>query len=357
MNALTLISQDSVQALGWMLVHFLWQGLAVAAGLALARVFLTDAGRRYAAGCLAMLAMVATPVLTLLAHDIETAPTPWSAGLPGGTATAQGSMSTTDAESLRPAVPSPASAGGWSLPTRQDVREAMPAVVLCWMAGVLLLSLRLLGGGWLCYRLKRRGTSSIPLALQIRAGELARRMNIRRRIRLLASSASSVPMVVGAFRPVILMPVSMFLGLAPDQLEAILLHELAHIRRHDNLINLLQHVVETMFFFHPAVWWVSASIRTEREHCCDDVAAAASDPWAYAGSVDRARGVAQPASGRGRHRWVAPGTRQTTAHNPPVGERGRMDGAGRRERRGDRCFRSHRRRRGCLRIPHGHNSR
>jgi hypothetical protein len=86
---------------------------------------------------------------------------------------------------------------------------------------------------------------------------------------------AEVPTVIGWLRPVILVPVSAFVGLSPQQIEALLAHELAHIRRHDYLVNLLQTAVETLLFYHPAVWWVSRQIRTEREHCCDDLAVAA----------------------------------------------------------------------------------
>jgi len=112
---------------------------------------------------------------------------------------------------------------------------------------------------------------------------------------MLTSSIADVPMVIGVFRPAILLPASMLLGLAPDQLEAILVHELAHIRRHDNLVNLVQRLLETVFFFHPAAWWVSACIRTEREHCCDDIAAAASDARAYAGALTTLEELRSPA--------------------------------------------------------------
>ncbi len=106
------------------------------------------------------------------------------------------------------------------------------------------------------------------------ARDLCRRLEIRRAVAFLESSAVSVPMVVGWLRPVVLVPASTLTGLSPRQLEAILAHELAHVRRHDYLVNLLQTAVETLLFYHPAVWWVSVQIRRERESCCDDLAVA-----------------------------------------------------------------------------------
>ena len=91
---------------------------------------------------------------------------------------------------------------------------------------------------------------------------------------MLESAAVTVPTLVGWVRPVVLLPAAALSGLTPEQLEAILAHELAHVRRHDYLVNLLQSLVETLLFYHPAVWWVSAEVRAEREHCCDDLAVA-----------------------------------------------------------------------------------
>ena len=95
---------------------------------------------------------------------------------------------------------------------------------------------------------------------------------LRRATQILQSTLVQVPVVAGYFRPVILVPMSVISGLPASQLEAILAHELAHIRRHDYLVNLLQTLLETVFFYHPAVWWLSRQIRNERENCCDDLA-------------------------------------------------------------------------------------
>src|SRR5205814_3969509 len=91
------------------------------------------------------------------------------------------------------------------------------------------------------------------------------------------------PCVLGWLKPIILVPISATTGLSPQQIEGILAHELAHVRRNDYLVNLAQTVVETVLFYHPAVWWISRTIRQEREHCCDDIAAqTAGDARGYA---------------------------------------------------------------------------
>ena len=97
-------------------------------------------------------------------------------------------------------------------------------------------------------------------------------MRIGRAIRVAQSAAVQVPSVIGWLRPVVLLPMSALTGLTPGQLESILAHELAHIRRHDYVINVLQSAAEVLLFYHPACWWLSRRMRVEREHCCDDAA-------------------------------------------------------------------------------------
>src|SRR6185295_14003751 len=100
----------------------------------------------------------------------------------------------------------------------------------------------------------------------------AGRLELRRHVAIVQSAAVAVPTLIGWLKPVVLLPASALSGLSPEQLQAILAHELAHVRRHDYLVNLLQSMVETLLFYHPAAWWVSARVRAEREHCCDDLA-------------------------------------------------------------------------------------
>ena len=104
---------------------------------------------------------------------------------------------------------------------------------------------------------------------QERLDSLCEQLRVSRGVRLCESALVEVPTVIGWLRPVILVPASLFTGLSAPQLEALLAHELAHIRRYDYLVNLIQTAVETLLFYHPAVWWVSAQVREEREHCCD----------------------------------------------------------------------------------------
>ena len=113
------------------------------------------------------------------------------------------------------------------------------------------------------------------MAKQVQAllTDLVQRMGVRRPVRMLKARAWAVPMLVGAFKPLILMPPAMLLGLSTAQLQAVLAHELAHVRRYDYLVLLLQRLAETLLFYHPGIWWLSRRLQLEQEQCCDDVAA------------------------------------------------------------------------------------
>jgi beta-lactamase regulating signal transducer with metallopeptidase domain len=228
--------------LGWTLIHFLWQGTLIAALLAAVRGL---AGRwlapreRYALGCLALAAMMAAPLLTFLA-----------AGAPGP-----------------PGLPVPGlrmAGANWD----RVLRWLVPA----WIAGVAAFSVRLMAGWRWTKRLRFEAVRPAAGEWQRALDELARRMRVAPTVRLLTSSLATVPAVVGWLRPLILMPVETMEGLRIEQVRALLAHELAHIRRHDYLVNILQSMVETVLFYHPATWWVSEQIRAEREVCCDDLA-------------------------------------------------------------------------------------
>ncbi|MEZ6091503.1 MAG: M56 family metallopeptidase [Pirellulaceae bacterium] len=144
--------------------------------------------------------------------------------------------------------------------------------VVAWVVGVSLMSIRLLTGWSLTRRLRRRGTSDAPEDALALFTDLKKQIGGCAAARLVQSTLVSVPSIVGHFRPVVLLPVTALTGLSEQQLRAILAHELAHVKRYDYLINICQSVVETLLFYHPAVWWVSRRVRIEREHCCDDVA-------------------------------------------------------------------------------------
>ena len=153
----------------------------------------------------------------------------------------------------------------------QHIRPWLRILVLIWFSGVALFSMRPILG-WLALR-KLALTGLLPVSENLfkYAYRQATRLGIQRPIRLYQSSRVSGPIVAGYFRPLILIPVGLLTGIPADQLEALILHELAHIRRNDFLANLAQVFVETMFFYHPCIWWLTGRIRMERELSCDDM--------------------------------------------------------------------------------------
>jgi len=274
----------ATHALGWALVHFLWQGaaLAIVLSVALALIRPTAARTRYTFAITTLAAMLVAPVATTLrlyqptvvsSFEVNASPSPSPAPRPAGAAV-------TSLPSLTAA--SQSNSGGRFTLLRDRLEPVLPWLVVAWIVGVLILSVRLAYGWMAARRLRTHGTRDVSAALQDVLARLAARLRVNRPVRLLESLLVEVPAVIGWLRPVVLVPASALTGLTPQQLEVLLAHELAHVRRYDYLVNLMQCVIETLLFYHPAVWWVSRRIREEREHCCDDlVVRLCGDPHLY----------------------------------------------------------------------------
>ncbi len=241
------------QAISGALLQFVWQGLLVSMIVASAMLMLRNHGPqiRYLVCCVALMALAVLPVATAISlYD------PTSTKLPGPAAVTL---------TIRAIWAGNVSiAAGW-------LSAAQPWLLRIWIVGVIFLSLRLGFLGARVAGLRRSGQAADARILAI-AENLARRMGLRRALRVLVSVIPDGPSVAGWIRPVILLPASAILNLTPEQLEAILAHELAHLRRYDDVVNIAQAAIETLLFYHPAVWWISGRIRRERELCCDDLA-------------------------------------------------------------------------------------
>jgi beta-lactamase regulating signal transducer with metallopeptidase domain len=247
--------------IGWTLVHFVWQGAAIAALLGTARHALRNrsAQARYIAAMAAMLLMLASVGATFSYLDSVEIPAVRPPVSQNSIAAATGEV-----------APLAAATSSW----RDSMPDYFPVLVYFWIAGVMALSIRSFGG-WVVTQLwKRRNVRIAEVFWQESLARLAKRLAISRKVRLWESAIARTPAVIGWIRPVVLLPASAISGLAPSQIEALLAHELAHIRRHDYLVNLLQTAIETLLFYHPAVWWVGRQMRAERENCCDDLAVA-----------------------------------------------------------------------------------
>lgn len=171
----------------------------------------------------------------------------------------------------------------WLSPVRDFYQSHLQWVVLFWFSGAFIWGVRLTGGYLYLIRLSRKGLRLPGTRWTDLTNDLSAELMIDRPVRLRISSFVSEPLTIWHFRPLILVPAGILSGLSPVQIETILLHELAHIRRADFLINMLQSVAEVLLFFHPAIWWISGRIRTLREECCDDmVIATGRDVHTYA---------------------------------------------------------------------------
>jgi GWxTD domain-containing protein len=244
-------------ALGWTLFHSLWEGALAALALACA-LFASHSPRvRYWAACVAMAAMLAGAGFT------------FARVMPEKIA-ADAAVTHPVKRAFRGRRPLPA-----DVPARFRAADAPPWFTPFWVAGVTLFHLRTLASCMAARRMRRRGVCLAPGPWQQRLARLGASVRVAKPVVLLESCLAEAPAVIGYLRPVILVPVGMLAGMPAGQVEGILLHELAHIRRHDYLVNLLQTVVEGFLFYHPAVWWISSTIRAEREKCCDDLAVAA----------------------------------------------------------------------------------
>ena len=286
MNAITLISsQPWVERLGWTLLHFLWQGLLISVLYAAARRAARSArpDTRYLLACFALAAMAVAPLATWTVLGRSAAP--------GGAPVLSAALPSAAGAAAAPGGPLAGTVVYGSLP-----EPLLPWVVAVWMAGATMAWLRFLGGWFFAIRLRSKFVRPAAPEWQETFDRLRTQLRVWMPVRLLVSSLVQAPAVVGWLRPVVLVPVGALTGLPPEQVEALLLHELAHIRRGDYLVNLLQSIVEAFLFYHPAVWWISGHLRTERELCCDDVAVAASgDVLAYA------RALAELEAGRPEH--------------------------------------------------------
>ncbi|WP_048922234.1 M56 family metallopeptidase [Rufibacter radiotolerans] len=280
MNPLHLFLPEAiVKALGWTLLHSLWQGalLAVLLSLLLLVLHRHSARIRYRVASLSMgLLLVMAGITFFQVYEPATAGQVTSISQAAAATTTQAPMAV---------LPE---AGWWATVTHEFqgyFGRHLPLIVTVWLLGLTAMLLRLVGGWAYTRRLRSYHLKPLPLEWQQRVQILSQKLGLKKLVQLAESGLVKVPAVVGHLQPIILLPLGTAAGLSPAQLEAILAHELAHVSRHDYLMNLLQCVVEALFFFHPAVWWISENIRAEREHCCDDLALTLCDnslTYAYA---------------------------------------------------------------------------
>lgn len=259
------MNTDLMHTLAWSLLHFVWQGAAIAAlAAALMFVFRRPATRYLVGvGALGLMLLSFAVTFSLLRTATE---------LPAAATAARAPA----AALVSPYETVSASALPWTeAQAATDSTLDFAWLARAWLAGVFVLALRIAFGLFVIEQLRRRNLVALPDALVERLQALQTRLGIARGIRYAECALVSVPAVIGFFRPVVLIPMRALTGLSTEQLEALIAHELGHIKRFDVAVNFVQVVVETLFFFHPAVWWLNKRIRADREDCCDDIAVTA----------------------------------------------------------------------------------
>jgi CubicO group peptidase (beta-lactamase class C family)/beta-lactamase regulating signal transducer with metallopeptidase domain len=289
-SANDLLITPIVQILGRILLHFLWQGLVVALALWLLFFVFRPSQVRYVLACAALVVMTLLPVFTgirvareqarlegnryileSLANSTAPTATPEAATLEEGVKVVSAAQVQNTNTTNTPTQPTSETTS--YLQITLNIDRYLPWLVVTWFIGVVALSVRLLGGLFVTQKLRTKLTKAVPSEIEEKLESLATQLKLKG-VNVLESLSVQVPMVIGWLEPVVLLPTSAISRLSVKQLEMILAHELAHIRRNDYLVNLLQTIIETLFFYHPAVWWVSNKIRETREHCCDDLAIA-----------------------------------------------------------------------------------
>ena len=302
------MQSDFIEGLGWVLLNSLWQILAIAIVYLILRALFTGAQSRYVIGVTLMILIVASFVGTsfyvanqakLAQRNPDNTEVPLTSAdsfaeldnvsinqadltYPGTgiapivpTASDKGPNAEVMAVEMgqQAAVLAPLQAASEKSAWSTTARTAMPYIVVSWCLGVLLFAVRPIGGLVFALRVRKRDAELVPDPLKSRFSKLAKQMGLKKSVKLIQTGLIQVPMVVGYFRPLVVLPLSVVTQFSTSEIDAILKHELAHIRRHDALVNWLQSIIETIFFFHPCVWWISNQVRLERENCCDDIAA------------------------------------------------------------------------------------
>ena len=270
------LAPEVLRPLGMALLHFVWQGAGIAALAALAFALTRNPRVRYAAGFFALVLMAAAPLVTFqILRERATSLSPSDSISAASMTSAAGVLDATAAE--------PVAKSGMSQTTAEAAAGPLVWLVELWFLGVVIFSVRTLGGIAVLERLRRKAATPLSHSLLAACHELQWAMGLERVVRYCESAHIGAPAVLGWFRPVVMLPVNAITGLSEAQLRAVIAHELAHIKRYDAFVNLFQIAAESVLFYHPAVWWLSKRIRAERENCCDDAAiAVCGSPVEYA---------------------------------------------------------------------------
>ena len=257
------LSGPVADALGWTLLHAIWQGFALVLPAALVLHFLQNrsSALRYRVSVLTLLTQVLLSAATF-AWYYQPALPPFT---PVSSTTLLNNTASINWQTVSQTIP-------WHQQLQQFLETHLSQFVLIYLIGVVLFGLRLAGGWVYLQRLSQTATQPTTAVWAHLIDKLQVALSTRTVVQIRESVQIATPMIIGVLKPILLVPIGLATHLSVRELEAVLAHELAHVKRHDYAVNLLQSVTEMLYFFHPALWWLSARVREEREHCCDDLA-------------------------------------------------------------------------------------
>ncbi len=267
---LKIIPENIIDAIGWTIFHSVWQGIfiSIILGISILLVNNRNSRFRYAIGVTSLFLMLVSSAVTF--SNVYKPP------VEPAQAEANNLLFNEQTMTL---FSNPISIQSTTISLNSVLSDVqgyfsnhISLIVVLWFAGLMILSLRFFGGIIYIQRLRNRGIISVNEQLLNTVKFLSNKMNLSRGIEIFYSTLVKIPTAIGYLKPVILLPLSFASGLTQNQIEAVLAHEIAHIKRNDFVINIIQTAAEIIFFYHPAVWWISSFIRKERENCCDDYA-------------------------------------------------------------------------------------
>ena len=267
------------QLMGWTIVHSVWEIAAIALLFFVVSFGLrkSTSNVRYCVALISLGACILAPLATyvlLLPNQHVSSPT-LTSNSPSVRPNQFGLAKTEPSQLVRlPQMDLPYSPVVGTIQQDMGRRLApiLPSIVISWLIGLILMGLRLVGGLFVIEAMKRAKSNRFETNWQVLSDALAKRVGVNRPVTVLISERVATPAVVGFFKAIILLPASAVTKLSQADIEALLTHELAHIRRYDAVVNFAQTLIETVLFYHPAAWWISSMVRAERENCCDDIA-------------------------------------------------------------------------------------
>jgi len=262
------LQQDWINSLGWALLHSLWQHALIATCCAVL-LFCNRYGSANSRYLIALGGIVLAAVISALTfYNYQQAST-------------EIILRPQQAHTLKPLLNSPE-----VLDILDIINAHMSSIMLMWLTGVIAYGMKILWAYRSCQQLKNQSLTATPEKWQHIFAQLATKIGITNKIELRISLAATIPCVIGHLKPVVLLPMKLLLGMSQQQIEAILLHELAHIRRQDYLLGIIQTLIKTIFFFNPFLLWIASQMDNEREHACDDIAVAVNqNPLLFANTL------------------------------------------------------------------------